>query len=87
MSKDLKDLIDEAEEEQESRAYLEKKIEKLKAEVTKLKNKLEAKQKYVHEPPKISFIVREGVLVVSSAIEPNDTIIIYTTKFRVTFHF
>ncbi|MGB5910974.1 MAG: hypothetical protein WBH31_07275 [Promethearchaeia archaeon] len=44
MSKDLKDLIDEAEEEQQSRAYLEKKIEKLKAEVTKLNNKLEAQK-------------------------------------------
>jgi len=44
MSKDLKDLIDEAEEEQQSRAYLEKTIEKLKTEVTKLKNKLEAQK-------------------------------------------
>lgn len=44
MSRDLKDLIDEAEEEQESRAYLEKTIEKLKFEVTKLKNKLEAQK-------------------------------------------
>lgn len=44
MSKDLKDLIDEAEEEQQSRAYLEKTIEKLKFEVTKLKNKLEAQK-------------------------------------------
>ncbi|MFX1586167.1 MAG: hypothetical protein ACFFDL_16595 [Promethearchaeota archaeon] len=44
MSRDLKDLIDEAEEEQQSRAYLEKTIEKLKFEVTKLKNKLEAQK-------------------------------------------
>ena len=44
MSRDLKDLIDEAEEEQQSRAYLEKTIEKLKVEVTKLKNKLEAQK-------------------------------------------
>ncbi|MFW9946880.1 MAG: hypothetical protein ACFFDX_08645, partial [Candidatus Odinarchaeota archaeon] len=44
MSRDLKDLIDEAEEEQESRAYLEKTIEKLEFEITKLRNKLEAQK-------------------------------------------
>jgi len=53
MSKDLKDLIDEAEEEQQSRAYLEKTIENLKIEVTKLKNKLEAqKTSFKIEPVK-----------------------------------
>ncbi len=41
MPKDLKDLIEKVEEEQESRAYLEKTIESLKAEVASLKNKLE----------------------------------------------
>jgi DNA repair exonuclease SbcCD ATPase subunit len=41
MGKDIKDLIDEAEQDQESRAYLEKTIEKLQAEVSNLRNKLE----------------------------------------------
>jgi len=44
MSKELKDLIEQAEEEQNSRAFLEKTIEKLKAEVESLKNKLEEKR-------------------------------------------
>ncbi|MFX1493720.1 MAG: hypothetical protein ACFFBZ_05515 [Promethearchaeota archaeon] len=53
MSRDLKDLIDEAEEEQESRAYLEKTIEKLEFEITKLRNKLEAqKASFKLEPVK-----------------------------------
>ena len=41
MGKDIKDLIDEAEQDQESRAYLEKTIEKLQAEVANLRNKLD----------------------------------------------
>ncbi|MFX1497017.1 MAG: hypothetical protein ACFFBH_05800 [Promethearchaeota archaeon] len=41
MSKDLKDLIDKAEEDQQSKAYLEKTIEKLQLEVDKLKSKLD----------------------------------------------
>ena len=44
MSKDLKDLIEHAEEEQNSRAFLEKNIERLKAEVDSLKKKLEEKR-------------------------------------------
>ena len=44
MSKDLKDLIEQAEEEQNSRAFLEKNIERLKAEVDSLKKKLEEKR-------------------------------------------
>ena len=44
MSKDLKDLIEQAEEEQSSRAFLEKTIERLKTEVDSLKNKLKAKK-------------------------------------------
>ncbi|MFX0025737.1 MAG: hypothetical protein ACFE8M_04920 [Candidatus Hermodarchaeota archaeon] len=51
MSRDLKDLIDEAEEEQESRAYLEKTIEKLEFEVTKLRNKLEAQKASIKVEP------------------------------------
>ncbi len=44
MSKDLKDLIEQAEEEQDSRAFLEKTVEKLKAEVVSLKSKLGEKR-------------------------------------------
>ena len=44
MSKDLKDLIEQAEEEQNSRAFLEKTIERLKTEVDSLKNKLKEKR-------------------------------------------
>jgi chromosome segregation ATPase len=51
MSKDLKDLIEQAEEEQDSRAFLEKTIEKLKAEVVSLKNKIgEKKSEFKIEP-------------------------------------
>ena len=44
MSKDLKDLIEQAEEEQNSRAFLEKTIERLKTEVASLTNQLEEKR-------------------------------------------
>jgi len=41
MTKDLKNLIEKVEEEQASRAHLEKTIDSLKAEVASLKNKLD----------------------------------------------
>ena len=44
MTKDLKDMIEKVEEEQASRAYLEKTIDKLKAEVNSLTNKLESQK-------------------------------------------
>ena len=44
MPKDLKDLIEKAEVEQESRAYLEKTIDSLQAEVVSLKNKLDGQK-------------------------------------------
>lgn len=47
MSKDLKDLIDLAEEQESSRAHLEKTIELLQIEVNKLRSKLEEKQSLV----------------------------------------
>jgi myosin heavy subunit len=51
MSKDIKDLIEKAEEEQETRAHLEKTIEQLKTEVATLKIKLEEKKfSYKIEP-------------------------------------
>jgi len=52
MSKELKDLIDKAEEEQHTKAYLEKTIEKLQLEVDKLKNKLESKVTFKPTPIK-----------------------------------
>ncbi|MFX0033130.1 MAG: hypothetical protein ACFE8E_06985 [Candidatus Hodarchaeota archaeon] len=59
MSKELKDLIDKAEEEQQSRAYLEKTIEKLQLEVDKLKSKLNA-QKIPFKPTPIKHITEES---------------------------
>ena len=47
MSKDLKDLIDLAEEQESSRAHLEKTIELLQIEVNKLRSKLGEKQSLV----------------------------------------
>lgn len=44
MSKELKDLIDKAEEEQASRAFLEKTVDRLKAEVATLNKKLGEKR-------------------------------------------
>lgn len=44
MTKDLKNMIEKVEEEQASRAYLEKTIEKLKAEVTSLRKKLDSQK-------------------------------------------
>ncbi|MBY9003101.1 MAG: hypothetical protein KGD73_03945 [Candidatus Lokiarchaeota archaeon] len=44
MPKDLKDLIEKVEVEQESRAYLEKTIDSLQAEVASLKNKLDGQK-------------------------------------------
>jgi uncharacterized protein YlxW (UPF0749 family) len=58
MSKDLKDLIDKAEEEQQTKAYLEKTIEKLQLEVDKLKNKLNT-QKVTFKPTPIKHITEE----------------------------
>lgn len=55
MSKDLKDLIDKAEEEQQSKAYLEKTIEKLQLEVDKLKSKLD-EEKITFKPTPIKHI-------------------------------
>lgn len=56
MSKKIKDLIDKAEEDQETRAYLEKKIENLELKVATLTSKLDAKK----VPFKIEPIRHEG---------------------------
>ena len=50
MSENLKDLIDKAEEDEQSRALMEKTIENLKLEVKSLKNKLKTQKEPFHPP-------------------------------------
>lgn len=50
MNENLKDLIDKAEEDDQSRALMEKTIENLKMEVKSLKSKLEAQKEPFHPP-------------------------------------
>ncbi|MFW9773204.1 MAG: hypothetical protein ACFFEO_13700 [Candidatus Thorarchaeota archaeon] len=52
MSKELKDLINKAEEEQQTKAYLEKTIEKLQLEVERLRSKLDSKVTFKPTPIK-----------------------------------
>ncbi len=51
MSEKIKDLIDKAEEDEHSRAVMEKTIEKLKMEVNSLKTKLETQKETFKPPP------------------------------------
>ena len=57
MSDNIKDLIEKAEEDEQTRAIMEKTIENLKMEVESLKNKLDARK----EPFRPPTIVKEAI--------------------------